>query len=115
MADTTVGKDLLDLRRELAWASVVLPSFHAASDKQRVRDRVFDLIARAKLRVDATILDKMKTQITYAQIPFVSTSRPLPTFQVRGSTDCGGPRRDVHRDLVAADQQEEEGRAPRGA
>lgn len=62
MPDCTVGTSIIDLRRELAWNDVVLEQFHATSDKQRVRDRVFDVIARSGVRIDATILDKTKTQ-----------------------------------------------------
>ena len=52
---------LLELRRELAWAGEPLPAgFHATNDKQRVRDRVFAIIARHNFRVDATILEKRK-------------------------------------------------------
>lgn len=62
MADTNVGTAVSDLRRELAWNRVVLEQFHAASDKQRVRDRVYTVIANSGIRIDATILDKTKTQ-----------------------------------------------------
>jgi hypothetical protein len=44
-------------------------AFHATEDKQIVRDRVFELIAAADLRVDATVLDKRKTQPQYASDP----------------------------------------------
>lgn len=60
MEDCSTGDALLSLRRELAWAGVHLDQFHATSDKQRVRDRVFDVIARADIRYDVTILDKRK-------------------------------------------------------
>jgi hypothetical protein len=62
MPDPAVGTNLLELRRELAWNGVVLPEFHAHNDKQRVRDRVFDVIVQSGVRVDATVLDKTKTQ-----------------------------------------------------
>lgn len=62
MRETRIGLEVLNLRRELAWAGMVLPEFHASHDKQRVRDRVFDVIARSNVRIDATILDKPKTQ-----------------------------------------------------
>jgi Protein of unknown function (DUF3800) len=65
-----IGADLLALRRELAWQGHGLDSaFHATEDKQVVRDRVFELIAAADLRVDATVLDKRKTQPQYADDP----------------------------------------------
>ncbi|HEX5174597.1 MAG TPA: DUF3800 domain-containing protein [Gaiellaceae bacterium] len=61
--DCQVGKDLIDLRRSLAWDGVYLDRvFHATEDEQAVRDRVFDLLASAVFRVDATILEKRKTQ-----------------------------------------------------
>lgn len=56
-----LGNQLLDLRRELAWKGIHLDRFHATSDKQRVRDRVFAGLAQADLRFDVTILDKRKT------------------------------------------------------
>jgi hypothetical protein len=62
MPDPNIGVQLLELRRELAWNGVVLPEFHAHNDKQRVRDRVFNVIAASDVRVDATLLDKTKTQ-----------------------------------------------------
>src|SRR6266571_5046825 len=62
MQDPDVGVELLALRRELAWQGVVLDSFHAHNDKQRVRERVFNVLAGANFRIDATILDKPKTQ-----------------------------------------------------
>lgn len=61
MGNCSVGDELLELRRELAWQRVQLEMFHAAADKQRVRNRVFDIIAQADIRIDATILDKTKT------------------------------------------------------
>lgn len=60
--DPSIGTALTELRRELAWNGLVLEKFHAHADKQRVRDRVFDVIAHSDVRVDATILEKPKTQ-----------------------------------------------------
>jgi hypothetical protein len=62
MGDCSVGNKLLELRRELAWQGTQLEMFHATSDKQRVRDRVYDVLANSDLRIDATILDKRKAQ-----------------------------------------------------
>jgi len=62
MGDCALGDDLTKLRRELAWQGMQLEMFHATADKQRVRNRVFDLIANADVRIDATILDKTKAQ-----------------------------------------------------
>lgn len=57
-----IGAALLELRRDLALTSdQVLSEFHAAEDRQAVRSRVFDLLAKDSFRVDATILDKTKT------------------------------------------------------
>lgn len=36
-------------------------AFHATTDKQAVRDQVFELIARLDIRIDATIFEKRKT------------------------------------------------------
>jgi hypothetical protein len=58
------------LRRELAWEGHGLDAaFHATEDKQVVRDRVFELIDAADLRIDATILDKRKAHPKYADDP----------------------------------------------
>lgn len=63
MADTSVGIDLIELRRELAWKGVGLESsFHATEDKQVVRDKVFDLLDGADFRADFTIFEKRKTR-----------------------------------------------------
>lgn len=69
LADCSIGDQVLNLRRELAWHGVVLDQFHATSDKQRVRDRVFDIIAGSDLRFDVTILDKRKAQPQYSGDP----------------------------------------------
>ncbi len=58
--DCSIGSELLALRRELAWNGLHLDGFHATSDKQRVRERVYDLLSEWDLRFDATILDKGK-------------------------------------------------------
>lgn len=56
------GDELLKLRRVLAWEGLGLNSeFHATEDTLQVRERVFEVIAGADLRVDATILEKSKT------------------------------------------------------
>ncbi len=62
MDDCNLGERLLTLRREPMWQGTVLEQFHATTDRQRTRDQVFDLIADSDIRVDATILDKAKTQ-----------------------------------------------------
>ena len=59
----TVGDDLLELRRDLAWSGIALESnFHATEDPQAVRDQVFGILAGHDFRVDATILEKRKTR-----------------------------------------------------
>lgn len=61
MTDCAVGQRLLELRRELAWEGLGLASeFHATTDAQAVRDRVFAAVAPFSFRVDATILEKAK-------------------------------------------------------
>ena len=58
-----IESKLLDLRRELIWENQSLPGpFHATTDKQLVRDRVFNLLSRYEFRVDATILEKSKAR-----------------------------------------------------
>jgi hypothetical protein len=59
--DCGIGDRVLALKRDLAFDGMVLDGFHASSDKQWVRDRVFEVIADADLRYDVTILDKRKT------------------------------------------------------
>ena len=59
--DHQIESELLDLRRELVWENHNLPGpFHATTDQQVVRDRVFELLSRHDFRVDATILEKRK-------------------------------------------------------
>ena len=61
VGDHAIERDLLELRRELAWGGEPLTAgFHATNDKQRVRDRVFAVLGRHDFRVDATILEKRK-------------------------------------------------------
>lgn len=63
MNDTHAADELLSLRRELSWEGVPLvDAFHATTDKQAVRDRVFESIAQMDLQVDATIFEKRKAQ-----------------------------------------------------
>jgi len=60
-----VGDALLGLRRELAWQGLGLDSeFHATTDKQAVRDQVFQVLAKHDFRIDATILEKAKAKPT---------------------------------------------------
>lgn len=58
-----IGTQLLELRREMAWNGLAVDDvLHATTDKQAVRDQVFDLISRHDFRIDATILEKSKAQ-----------------------------------------------------
>ena len=59
--DHAIEAGLMDLRRQLTWEGESLATgFHAANDKQRVRDRVFAALGQHDFRVDATILEKRK-------------------------------------------------------
>lgn len=63
MTDLVVENELLELRRELSWEGLELRGgFHASEDKQRVRDRVFDILRRHNFSVDSTIIEKRKAQ-----------------------------------------------------
>lgn len=62
MEDCSIAEDLLALRREFAWNGLQLDEFHATVDKQRVRDRVFDIIGEHDLRFDATLFEKRKAR-----------------------------------------------------
>lgn len=69
LEDCSVGDALLAVRRQLAWEGAELhpDGFHASEDKQAVRDQVFAALDGADFRIDATILDKRKTQPRFAQ------------------------------------------------
>jgi hypothetical protein len=63
MDDDTVATNLIRLRRELAWKGADLGDyFHACTDKQAVRDAVFETILRHPFTVQATIMEKTKAQ-----------------------------------------------------
>lgn len=65
LPDCSIGQELLDLRRQLAWEGHGLETeFHATEDKQVVRDRVFGLLAGHDFRIDATVLEKSKAKPT---------------------------------------------------
>jgi hypothetical protein len=69
--DCSAGTRLLELRRDMAWEGLGLASeFHATDDLQEIRDRVFALITGNQIRVDATIVEKCKTQ------PHLRSSEP---------------------------------------
>jgi len=61
--DLNVAADLVKLRRELVWnRKPVGDFFHATTDKQVVRDAVFDVIGKHDIKVQATICEKAKAQ-----------------------------------------------------
>ncbi len=63
MDSCALGLELLELRRELLWEGHELgDSFHASTDKQAVRDRVFQLLGRHDFQVIAQIMEKSKAQ-----------------------------------------------------
>ena len=55
------SEEIQDLRRQLAWEGHRLGDyFHATTDLQLVRDRMFDLICRHDFGIQATIMEKTK-------------------------------------------------------
>ena len=61
--DHKIAIQLNELRRRLVWVGYNLRAgFHATEDKQIIRDSVFTILGNHAFRVDATILDKRKTQ-----------------------------------------------------
>lgn len=61
MPSCEIAHDLLSLRRQLSWEKAPLGEyFHASTDAQKVRDRVFALIRRYEFSVQATIMEKVK-------------------------------------------------------
>jgi hypothetical protein len=58
-----LSSSMAQLRRDLAWRGLGLDSFfHATTDRQRVRDEVFGLIANHEFIFDATLLEKSKSR-----------------------------------------------------
>lgn len=57
------GKELIELKYDLVELGTNLEYFHAAEDRQAVRNAVFSIIARhlAGVRVDSLIVEKRKT------------------------------------------------------
>lgn len=60
--DCSLGTELLDLRRSLAWngLNVEADQFHATKDPEAVRSQVYELLATKHFRIDATLLEKSK-------------------------------------------------------
>ena len=60
--DQQARSDLQDLRFDLAWEGVKHQGpFHASTEQRAIRDRVFSVLEPHNFRVDATILEKRKT------------------------------------------------------
>jgi hypothetical protein len=56
-----LGSSLLELRRTLIWEKASVGEyFHAAEDKQAVRDRVFQTLQQNDFSIQATIMEKSK-------------------------------------------------------
>jgi hypothetical protein len=71
MASCDLSHSLLDLRRRLIWEQhPVGDYFHATTDKQAVRDAVYDVLMGHDFKIHATIMEKSKAQ------PQVRASRP---------------------------------------
>ena len=59
----SVGQALIDLRRELVWeGAAVGDAFHATSDTQAIRDRVFEAILKHPFKIQAVICEKTKAK-----------------------------------------------------
>ena len=62
MEDCDPADRLLELRRRLVWEGHPLTdAFHATSDKQAVRDRVFEAIVEMDVQIHCSIFEKRKT------------------------------------------------------
>lgn len=76
LTDLNVAAELVKLRREMVWGGVPIGDyFHATTDKQMVRDRVYDAILNHDVRIQATICEKAKAQpkITRSKARFYQT------------------------------------------
>lgn len=63
MDNIEVGKELLELKKKLAWEKrPVKDFFHCSPDKQEIRDEVFRVLQRHDFRIFATIMEKSKAQ-----------------------------------------------------
>lgn len=63
MDEYSIAHELLGLRKQLVWDEVCdKDRFHATTDKQAVRDEVFKIIQKHNFRIDATILEKSKSE-----------------------------------------------------
>lgn len=61
MHSCQASHDILELKRELAWEQVPLGDyFHATTDTQAVRDRMFEVIQKHDFQIQATVMEKAK-------------------------------------------------------
>lgn len=61
--DGALAGELRELRRELALEGIdIHDGFHANVDPPDIRDRVFNVLERHSMRLDATLLDKPKAE-----------------------------------------------------
>ena len=75
--DEAVSHALLRLRRELVWDSVDFSgAFHAHNDPMKIRLRVLETLAKHDFRVDATLLNKGRTneQLRETNLRFYKTA-----------------------------------------
>lgn len=71
MKSCEVGTALLDLRRKLIWENQPIGDyFHATTDKQIVRDAVFELLGKHDFTIQATVMEKSKAK------PHIRETRP---------------------------------------
>jgi hypothetical protein len=70
LSDLNVAADLVKLRRKMVWAGEEVGDyFHATTDKQAIRDQVYDVIRSHNVNIQATICEKAKAK------PEITTSR----------------------------------------
>lgn len=63
MDNCDAGHSPVQLRRDLAWKGAPLGDyFHASTDKQEVRDSVFEEICKFPFTIQATLMEKSKAQ-----------------------------------------------------
>lgn len=85
MEDCRVGGALTELRRQLAWDEQPLGDyFHATTDKQIVRDAVYETICKHEFRVQATVMEKSKAmpRVRHTRPRFYSKRCSAPTFRL---------------------------------
>ncbi len=71
MDDCSIGYDLIELRKKLAWEGLPLGDyFHATTDAQSVRDEVYRTIMKRPFTVQATVMEKSKAS------PKIKESKP---------------------------------------